>query len=534
MSESKRSAIDETAEQTAEAATEAATEETKSSDERTAADPAANEDPQTPPKRRGLAAHIQHKTVFFGVFAVVALVCFIIAYNKNFSAFLNNILSILSPILVGCVLAYLCHPLLEFFEYRLFRRMKNKSARRGLSLFLTVVVFFVIIILFVLMIVPELISSLQTLIGNYSDYVNGFLSWFRQFITDTTTKFGLEVAPETIDSIMLSLKEAVGSLGRVFSTVGNWLQKTDISMEFAGNVLTVITNLLKNTVLSLFIAFYILASLDKRKAQLRKFRRAVFNEKQDKKITEIVHLTDRTFSGYLFGVLVDAIVVGVITFIMLAIFEVSPYNMLIAVTMAVTNVIPVFGPFIGAIPSAFIVLITNPSKLILFILLMLIIQQVDGNILCPKIQGDNTGVSSLTVLIAIAIAGSLFGIIGMVIGVPIFAVFIELGKRAIEDRLIAKGEPTDTTVYYPKSALSNAEKDVYYEHAGLRYRYEHSKLKDRFDRLRRDALNLGNSSEARAEAHADKADKTDKKAKTDAESADTSDKDTTDKADGSK
>ncbi len=478
------------------------------------------EDAERPSRNKGLFSHIRPKTLFFGSLAIIALICFIIAFNSGFNAFLDKTLAILSPILVGCVLAYLCHPILEFFEYRLFRRMKNKSVRRVLSLFLTVVAFFAIIVLFILMIVPELVSSIQTLVNNYNSYANSLIEWLRSFITTLSTKTGMNIDPSTLDSVINSIKDAVGSLGSVLSMVGNWLANSGITVETAGSALLAIASLLKDLILTLFIAFYILASMDKRRAQLRKFRRAMFTEKQDKKITEVLTLTDRTFSGFLFSVLIDAIVVGILTFVMLSIFEISEYNLLIATTIAVTNVIPVFGPFIGAIPSAFIVLISNPtdpSKLLIFILLMLLIQQVDGNILCPKIQGDNTGVSSLSVLIAITVAGNLWGLAGMAIGVPIFAVIIELGKRGIENRLRAKGEPTDTTVYYSKSALTNAEKDVYYDHAGLRYEYEHSKFKRRVDKFRRNVLHIETSDANGAQDSADttsaESDKGDKRGK---------------------
>ena len=149
-----------------------------------------------------------------------------------------------------------------------------------------------------------------------------------------------------------------------------------------------------------------------------------------------------------------------------------------------TNIIPVFGPFIGAIPSAFIVLISNPSKFFLFLVLVLIIQQIDGNLLCPKIQGDNTGISSLAVLVTITIAGSQWGFIGLLLGVPVCAVIIELVKRFLDNKLEAMGEPTDTVAYYPEDALGNAEKDVHYEHAGLLYRYEHSSLKPKFEKFK--------------------------------------------------
>jgi predicted PurR-regulated permease PerM len=242
-------------------------------------------------------------------------------------------------------------------------------------------------------------------------------------------------------------------------------------------------NSVKNLVIGLFIAFYLLASKEKRVAQFRKFRKAMLSEKTDTKVEDFIALTDRTFGGFIFGKILDSLVIGILTFVLLCIFEVSPYNMLIATFVGLTNVIPVFGPFIGAIPTFFVVLISNPGKAILFLVIILIVQQLDGNVIGPKILGDNTGISSLCVIIAIAICSAMWGVVGMIIGVPIFAVVIEMIKRMLEKRLAAKGEPTDTMAYYPADAVGNAEKDIYYEHSTLRYNYEHSKLKPRIERL---------------------------------------------------
>jgi hypothetical protein len=254
-----------------------------------------------------------------------------------------------------------------------------------------------------------------------------------------------------------------------------------------------------NAVLGIFIAFYILVSKEKRVAQIRKFRAACLNEKQDSKVTEVVTLVDKTFGGYFKGVLVDALAVGVTMFIALSVFRVSEYNLLIATICAITNVIPVFGPIIGAVPSGIIILMTNPEKLILFIALVLIIQQLDGNILVPLIQGNNTGISSLAVLVAITVMGGLFKIPGMIFGVPIFAVIIELCKRAIEEKLRGKNKETDTTFYYRKGAVGNAEEEVYYEHAHWKYKYDHSKIKPHVDKLLAAIARIGKKDEAPAD-----------------------------------
>ena len=158
------------------------------------------------------------------------------------------------------------------------------------------------------------------------------------------------------------------------------------------------------------------------------------------------------FGGYFTGVLIDAIFVGVITFIALIIFGV-PYASLVAVIVAITNVIPIFGPFLGAIPSAFIIFISEPSKAIVFIILILVIQQIDGNIIAPRILGNSTGMSSLAVIVAITIMGSIFGFMGMLIGVPVFAVIIALIKELVEERLAMKELPVETSHYYPKNSF---------------------------------------------------------------------------------
>ncbi len=415
--------------------------------------------------------------------ALVLIAAYCIVNIESIKHFIGLIGDIVAPLIIGAILAYLCNPILEFYEYRVLRRMKKGGLRLGLSLLFTILTALAMVALLVLMIVPKLVESISDLAANYQVYAENFLSGLHATLGSLAEKNGWEL---DVDATIMQLEDILGSGENLFNSLMNLMNKDNNLMAGVGSALVDIVTVLKNWLLGIFIAFYLLSSKEKRVAQTRKMRRALFNEKQDARITEVVSLADRTFSGYVFGILIDALVVGVMTFILLSIFKVSPkYNLLISAICAATNIIPVFGPFIGAIPSALIVLISNPSKFILFIFLVLVIQQIDGNLLCPKIQGDNTGVSSLAVLIAITIAGSIGGILGMIIGVPIFAVIIELFKRFLEHRLEKKGEPTDTIHYYPADALGNAEKDVYYEHASLRYEYEHSKLKPRFERFKR-------------------------------------------------
>lgn len=443
-------------------------------------------EPARPPRKK-----YSKRTVFFIVATVIGLLLFAAAVMDPLVAFLRNVISILSPLIIGAVIAYLCDPFLEFYEFRVFKRIQSKGICRGLSLLCTVITAFAIVTLVAVMMIPQLYQSLTELFDNSEQYLSNLLVWL-QGIVDSL--------PFDTDWITISSpQELIAFIEDMFGSVENALtQALETMNEFvnAGSLaeglwtlLVDLFNAFKNLFLGLFIAFYILASKEKRKAQIKKFRRAVFSQKTDSRIEEIVTLTDSTFGGFIYGKILDSIVIGILTFVMLTIFDVSPYNMLISTFVGVTNVIPVFGPFIGAIPTFFVVLISNPSKAILFLFLILIIQQLDGNIIGPKILGDNTGVSSLCVIIAISICSALWGVVGMIIGVPIFAVVIELIKRMLEKRLTAKGEPTDTTDYYDADAVADVEQDVYYEHASLRYSYEHSRIKSRIDRIRISGIN---------------------------------------------
>ena len=428
------------------------------------------------------------KTVFFITAIIIALILFAAAVMDPLITVAKSILSLLSPLIIGCIIAYLCDPILELFEYRVFRRMKKGGLRRGLSLFCTVIVAFGIVGVIFAMMIPQLVLSIKELFANYETYINSFLRWFQDILNKVTANLPIEIIDiSDIEKFTAFLSQIFGNAENSFSDILDDLQKfmSDGNvLEKTWALLLQLFNTFKNLFIGIFIAFYLLASKEKRIAQIRKFRKAMFSKKADDRIEEIVTLADKTFGGFIFGKILDSLVIGILTFVMLTIFDVSPYNLLIATFIGITNVIPVFGPFIGAIPSFFIVLISNPEKAFLFLVLILIIQQLDGNIIGPKILGDNTGVSSLCVIIAIAICSTLWGVMGMIIGVPIFAVVIELIKRMLEKRLIAKGEPTDTLEYYSDDAVGNAEMDVYYEHSSLRYRYEHSSLKPRMDRIK--------------------------------------------------
>ena len=389
---------------------------------------------------------------------------------------------ILSPLFIGGIVAYLLNPIFKFFEYFVFAKLKERANLRVfLSCVCTMLTGLGILALLVAMILPELYRSINELVNNYQTYLNNLLKYIQAIID----RFHLDVDISDMEKLTEALYSAFGSAENFLEKLLSSLRGVVLDTDLIGNLWTFLVNLfgsIVDVVIGIFIAFYILSSKEKRVAQIRKFRAAYLTDKQDRKLVEITQLVDKTFGGFFKGVLLDSIILGVVMYFCLMIFNVSEYNLLIATICAITNFIPVFGPIIGAVPSGLIILITNPEKLLIFILMVLILQQLDGNILVPLIQGNNTGISSLAVLISITVMGGFFGVGGMIIGVPVFAIIIELCKRAIEKRLAKQNKDTDTTHYYRKGAVSNAEEEVYYEHAHWKYKYDHSRIKPHVDK----------------------------------------------------
>ena len=312
---------------------------------------------KTPSPRR----RFSKRTFFFGVCAILLLCILGIAFSSTFSSCFAYLGGLLSPILIGCVIAYLCNPILKFFEFVIFHKLRKGNLKSGLSLLCTALTAIGIIALVLALIIPELIESITQLIANYQVYLTHLLE-VAQSIID---KMELDVDISTVEKFTELLEDLFGSVNAAVSKILQSFQGSSTDESLFGNIWGFVMKLfdaLLDIVLGIFIAFYILSSKAKRKAQISKFRAAYFTDAQNEKITEVAELVNRTFSAYVRGVLLDALVVGVLMFLFLSIFRISEYALLIAAICAVTNIIPVFGPFIGAIPSGLIVLISTPEK----------------------------------------------------------------------------------------------------------------------------------------------------------------------------
>ena len=347
-----------------------------------------------------------------------------------------------APILWGIVIAYLMNPAVEFFRRRIFgkwaeRKKDSKKTYKlikNLSIFIVVILSLALITGLVLLIVPQFIQSVSGLATNFNSYANNFLEWASETFVDY---------PQIIDII----ENPISQIETFFST--SWKDISGQVFEFGsrigGGVISFALGF-KDFIIGFIIAIYFVSSKEMLKAQAKKLLFALFRNDRVQTILTVSNRINDIFSHYIIGIIIDAFFVGCMTFIGATIIG-TPYPLLMAVIIACTNVIPFFGPFIGGIPVCFITLLADPIKALWIGIFMVAMQQFDGNIMVPLIQGDRIGVPSVWVLIGIIVGGGLFGFGGMLLAVPVFAIIYMLFKEFLEGRLRKKALPEDSAVY---------------------------------------------------------------------------------------
>ena len=361
--------------------------------------------------------------VCFGVLLYFAL--------NNFDSilnFLSRLISILSPFIYGAVLAFLLDIPMRFFENGFYNKFKR---RRSLAILTTYAYALVFIFLLFWIVVPQIIESTRSLLGNvntYLDNLNEFMDYFgRQF----------NLGPESVDQFRVSYEDVLNQL--LTMARGLLPDILNISMRIGSGIVSILT--------ALIASVYILSSKDKLFRQCRRALYAFAPKSAADGVVRILNLTVKVFSNFISGKILDSAIIGVICFIGMSLMSAAgiemPFIPLISVIVAITNVIPFFGPFIGAVPSAMIILIVNPISALWFVAFIIVLQQFDGNILGPRILGGSTGLPPLWVLAAIIVGGGLFGFPGMIAGVPAIAVLYTLAHELINGKLKAAGYNDD-------------------------------------------------------------------------------------------
>ena len=380
------------------------------------------------------------------VYALAFLFVLMIANLNMVNEWLGKALLVLRPVLIGLVLAYFCNPLFRLFERNLFFKVRPIRLRRVLSLIFTYLIVFLILLFFLLLLIPQLVSSISNFVESYDVYMDKLIGYANEVIVSLNNRFsgsGSEIPLLNAEGIKTSISDFFVSIDN--DTIMEWVQSIDI--VFVGELLQNVFSILTDIIFGFFISLYLLNSKEKRYAQIMRMRKALFSDSVNERITDICTITNRSFGGFFRGKLLDSFIIAILVYIAIWLYGIE-YPLLIATIIGITDIVPIIGPIIGVFPAGLIILLSQPEKLIPFIIIIILVQQLDGNIISPKILGENTGVSSLCVIIAIATMGTLWGFAGMVMGVPLFATILELSDRFLEQKLKAKGRPSDTEQYY--------------------------------------------------------------------------------------
>lgn len=382
---------------------------------------------------------------------------FFLFRTSDITAIFAKIADILKPLIIGAVLAYIMKSTCNFFE-RVFFKMLIKSGKRDqnkagrisnvLSVICAYVVWFTAIALLLWIAIPQIINSILTFISNMQielpKYVNYISEWEKSFLVDN----------ETLRPIFDKLVETIINWANTDLTtlIQNYAIKTLIPAVF--NIVGSLVDIAIGVVISVFI----LLGRKKLAAKSVMLLHCIFKkEKTVNAVVEEFKFADRMFSGFLEGKVIDSTIIGILYYIVLSIMKV-PYAPLVAVICGVTNIIPIFGPFIGAIPSGFIILTANPAKVIPFIIFVFIIQFVDGYIIDPHIVGGNIKLSSFCVVFAVIFFGGLWGFIGLLVGVPTFAVIYDIAKRVVKHTLKKQGKGALVNNFYANYKKGNQKK----------------------------------------------------------------------------
>ena len=378
------------------------------------------------------------------------LIFYDVFYRDNsgtVQAIFAKLFSVLTPVLYGLGMAYLLAPIVNFLERAILRlrdKLERKRGRairihkgwlRAASIFLTWAVVLVLVYLLLSMLVPQLVDSITTLVNNLESYYTTIYNWVTGLLSDN---------PELKDLF-----------NRYYNETIQWLTtkllpglQTAVT-NFTGSLVTGVWSVViftKNFLIGIIVSVYLLAAKEKSAARCCKLLYGVLPEEQAKFAMRGFRRMDHIFSGFVRGKLLDSLIIGILCFIGCSILKL-PYTPLVSVVVGVTNVIPFFGPFLGAIPCALLILLVSPLKCLYFVIFIFLLQQLDGNVIGPKILGDSTGISSLWVIVAILVGGGFGGVLGMFLGVPIFACLQVLVRWLLNTRLEKRHMPLQAWEY---------------------------------------------------------------------------------------
>ena len=390
------------------------------------------------------------KYLYWGVTAFCVIACSILfymalAYLPVIGTALKSLARILSPFIWGLIITYLLAPLYkglyQGFFLPLTEKLSGKKKKgspklaKGLSVLLSIIVFLAMITALVYLIIPQLYSSIETIVNNSPGYIDKLSEWSKNTLANY---------PELRDFVTEKFAE-------INTNLFTWIRETILPGlgSFVSNLTAGVYYFLRavyNIVIGIIVSAYLLSNMETASARAKRLCYCVFGVEWAEKIRSAIRFTDRTFMGFINGKLLDSAIIGLICYVVCAILK-MPYALLVSVIIGVTNIIPFFGPLIGAIPSAFIILLVDPLKCLIFVIFIIILQQIDGNIIGPKILGSSIGINGFWVMFSIILGAGLFSFWGMLLGVPVFVVIYTGITILVERKLKKRSLPVDPDDY---------------------------------------------------------------------------------------
>lgn len=353
------------------------------------------------------------------ILSYAALLVLGVIYFESIFQYLGELLNIIQPFIIGFILAFIFNIPMKFFEKKL--AIQNKKKRRVFSAVLSVLLILLVLLLVVMVVVPQVIENVRTLIDNLPSIFAQAEKWLNYVFEE------IRLSPDLLDKI----NEFQTRFAQTFiSTLTAW------APNIASGVSHITTSVI-NIFMGFVMAIYMIFSKDKLIRQVKKFAHALFNDQHYQYISEVVKLTGTTFENFLAGQLTESIIIGVLCYIGCMILDI-PYASIAAIVIGFTNIIPYFGPIIGAVISSVLILFVSPVKALIFLVFSTLLQQFESNLIYPHVVGNSVGLSALWVLFAVSVGGGLFGIPGMVFGLPTFSVIYELLRRWTNYRLEVK------------------------------------------------------------------------------------------------
>jgi len=400
---------------------------------------------------------------------IILSVCFIyLLFNGSlFNKWFKDVITVSMPVFYGLILAYLLAFVMNFVEEKwlvpLFKSLKVKIQPKSvmkiriLSITITLILTGLFIYLFVIIVAPRVYESLQNITASFPVYIDNLVHY---------VEWLLAKYPEIEDYILNIMNDysdkIYEAITQILPTMNEFIR--NLSMGVIGFVAT-----LWDLLIGLIIGIYVLANKERFGGQIKKILYAIFKTDRANNILSDIRFIDKTFGGFLSGKIIDSFIIGVICFVCLQ-FIGTPYPVLISVIVGFTNIIPFFGPFIGAIPSALLILMVEPIQCLYFVIFVFLLQQFDGNFLGPKILGDSTGLpSGFWVICSITIFGGLYGFAGMIFGVPLCAIIYAFVGRSIRKKLKNKNYPTVTEPYINLKEVANETEFVMFDKSDKKY-----------------------------------------------------------------